>query len=132
VTGGYKMIFLSDINEWVINAKEVRKHKLPLADKWAFVEMLMEEIHGETPRKWTPFTGGYWDANFDVLSEMLGDIAVRVLTNPWSQVYEMPWGEVIIVFTRVDCGGYDAEIGIVTCPSYDEYLKAVSWETKNQ
>lgn len=138
------MIVLSNGDKWVlddsewkdagIEYKEARKGNLPITDTRESIKILCayysKDDHPDAPdfmcpRKLTNEFGGYWDANYSALSEILGDVALRELNNDWSHVYEMSWGEVIVVYEGSD-GGYDAAVFTKTFNSYEEYHKAVS------
>lgn len=76
------------------------------------------------PRKLTTKFGGYWDANFNFCSEIFGSLCEReIFVDEDLNLYLMPWGEVFVVYTGVDSGGYDAELRIRIYASKEEYNK---------
>jgi len=137
------MITLSNGDRWILGSSEWKdvgisyedacKCKIPETSKREFVEKLCKyysrgynekELNVE-PRKWTNEFEGYWDGNFNVFSEVFGDLAIRTVSNPWSRVYEMPWGDVVVVYTDVDSGGYDAAWYIEVYKNLEDYNAAV-------
>lgn len=135
------MIVLNNGDKWIIDDSEYEnmdyveacKGNVPLTEIKDFVERLCEahkydNDHREllTPRKLTDRAGcQYWDANHDVFKEVLGSIANSVRSNPWSAIYEMPWGDIIVVFIQPDCGGYDVEVAVKVYTDYWDYFNAV-------
>lgn len=132
------MIILENGDKWIIDDEELDnldydeacKGNVPFTDIKDFVERVCENHRHDnknkgllTPRKLT-FTedeeGGYWDCNFDVFKEVLGSVAVAVISNPWSTVYKMPWNDVIVVFTQ--SAGCDAETVTKKYNCYTNYL----------
>jgi len=150
------MIILSDGSKWILDASEWKnagieyeeacKGNIPITDTKEFIKALCayhseenetEESHPDAPdfmlpRKLTAGitsgSEGYWDANFNPLVEILGDVATKIISNPWSQVYEMPWGEVIVVYEGRDCGGYDTAVFTKVYNDFASYLSVVTGE----
>lgn len=134
------MIILENGDKWIIDAKEIKdmdyteatQGKVPLTNLEHFVERLCEAYRYDNqnresllPRKLTGTEEeerGYWDANFDVFSEVLGSVATITTSNPWSKVYKMPWNDVIVVFVQADGGGYDVERAVKRYDCYTDYL----------
>ncbi len=141
------MIILKDGSKWIIDEEEYqgqsedrkKKGRLPITATRKFVERLVAASDGEanaddeieteyfSPRKWTSNMGGYWDANFDAFKEILSDVAIRKLENPWSNVYEMPWGAIIVTYKKEDSGGFDVAEYTKTFENYGAYVKKVKW-----
>lgn len=134
------MIILENGDKWIIDDEEIDnldyekacKGNVSLTSLEHFIERLCEakrydNQNGELllPRKLTDQLGGYWDCNFDVFKEVLGSVAISVLSNPWSTVYKMPWNDIIVVFTQPD-GGCDVETAVKKYSCYTEYLLAVT------
>lgn len=147
------MITLKNGDKWIIDGseydgidyKEACKGNIPKTGTRDFVEKLCKARGYDNknrayiePRKlvdcetykslvppWDGEPSGYWDCNFDVFNEVLGSVAVYTKSNPWSTIYEMPWGSIIVVFQRADCGGYDVEIAVRVYDCYSDYLKDV-------
>ena len=130
------MIELSNGDKWILDDsehkdipyKEAIKGNIPLMKKREFIDQICNSVNDKCevyyiPRKLTTQMNGYWDANFDVFAEVFGDIAIKTKKLPWADIYIMPWDEVIVVYTTVDCGGYDACNGIAKYKDYDEYLE---------
>lgn len=147
------MITLSNGDKWIIDElecngidyREVRKGNIPETSIRSFIERLCKAHRYNSdigdddngyeyllPRKLTnKLSGGYWDCNFDVFAEVFGSVAEIKIANPWSNVYRMPWGKVIVVFKRPICGECDTTVKVYDC--YEDYLNAVQygWEFKS-
>lgn len=121
--------WIIDDSEWVdadIDYMEACKGNIPRTNVRDFVKKLCDDDSHDIPRKLThEFPEGYWDADFDPYKEVLGSIAVASILNPWSEVYCMPWGEVIVVYRKADGGGYDVMTAteVYKCP--EDYFAAV-------
>jgi len=127
------MIILSNGDKWITDDKEWEKPDIPYEEACEgkipettvreFVEYMCSSDYS-IPRKLIDMDGmGYWDANSDWAVEVLADAAVRKATNDWGIAYEMPWGHVIVVSYRPDCGGCDAEKVTTVLNSADEYME---------
>lgn len=140
------MITLSNGDKWVIDGSEWKdqgipyeeacKGNIPETDVRDFVSRLCsyhncedEEYNDDfiLPRKLTVRDSGkgYWDCNFNVFEEVLEHIAIASRSNPWSKIYKMEWGEVVVVFQRADSGGYDTEVVVKVYEGYEDYYEDV-------
>lgn len=135
------MITLSNGDKWIIDDsewkeagidyKEACKGNIPATDAREFIEKLIDESNdgGEyfLPRKLVDMNGsGYWNANFNPYKEVLGDTAVKAISNKWSVVYRMPWEDVIVVTVG---DGYDAVTLLTRFKNIEEYMSAVSFKS---
>jgi hypothetical protein len=136
------VIVLSNGDKWIIDDsewkeagipyEEAKEGNLPITPVEDFIKAVCDyyttdESHVD-PRKWTNRYGGYWDANFDVFKEVFSDIAGHKIENPWSTVYEMPWGKIIVVFYIPDSGGYDCQYLVEIYDNREEYMKQVTFD----
>lgn len=136
------MIILRNGDRWIIDAEEISnleyteacQGKVPLTSSEYFIERLCEAYRYDNqnhelllPRKLTGVreNRGYWDANFDVFSEVFGSVATTTTSNPWSKVYKMPWNDVIVVFMQSD-GGCGVERAVKKYNCYTDYLLDVT------
>jgi hypothetical protein len=132
------MITLSNGDKWIIDESEVDGDSkgnmpktceevcnLPETPIREFIEKLISDEY-YVPRKLTSEFGGYWNCNFDSLKEILSDVAVKILQNDFSKVYEMPWMEVLVVYKCADSGGYDVTTKVARFANREEYMKAVT------
>ena len=116
------MITLSNGDKWIIGDKEWEeadityeeaiKGNIPDTSVRGFIEELLDSEDYLLPAKLTDSMGGFWDPNFSVFKEVLGDVATRKISNNWSDVYEMPWGHIYVVYQQADNGWYDAETNL--------------------
>lgn len=133
------MITLSNGDKWItsdrewedagITDEEACKGNIPATTVREFIEKLCEDNRWCDALKLTDRYGGYWDVNFDCLSEVLGDTAVGQLHIDMMDVYEMLWGHIYVVYYRPDSGGYDAERLVKRYDSAYDYKKEVTqWQ----
>lgn len=121
------MITLPNGDKWIIDDREYkgvsnrkrRNGQLPETSIRDFIEELIDPQNHCLPRKLTKDFGGYWDCNFAPYSEILGAIAIKKIKNAFSEVYEMPWGDIL-----VNC--LDAYSAIARFSNREEYTKAVT------
>ena len=138
------MITLKNGDKWILDDLEIKgldyaeacKGNVPSTEVKDFIEKLCKNCRHDNnkselmlPRKLTKEFDGYWDCNFNPFDEVFGSVAKSVKYNPWSTVYEMPWGDVIVVFTQPDCGGYDVETVVKVYSDYWVYFDAVQIAT---
>lgn len=141
------MIILKDGSKWAFSSEFVnrqqiqippydtkegseRLHKgnIPETSIRDFVQKLIlyssdndnEEYLGR-PEKWSQRG---WDCNFNPYREVLGDIAIKKTELNAFQAYEMPWGEVLVVYQEDDC--YNTVTRIDVYPDKSNYEFAVS------
>ena len=129
------MITLSDGDKWItddsewkaagISYEEACKGNLPEITIREFIEKMYNDNENggwKIPEKLTDTNGSkHWSTNFEWTSAVLGDIAVRKSINPWSEVYEMPWGHVYVVFTKEDL--YEPGNGFERYDNVEDYMK---------
>jgi hypothetical protein len=128
VTGDIKesdMITLTNGDKWIISEKELEsvdgfRTELPPTDIKDFLEEL---LNGNClPRKLV--NNSLWDCNFDAHTEILTAIAVVKKVCDFFVVYEMAWGEIIVIYH--DQEGYDPVLRAGRFEdrrAYMEYLK---------
>lgn len=139
------MITLSNGDKWVIDNSEWQdagidyeeacKGNIPETDKRKFVERLCayhkrgsESDEYLLPKKLIfdkTFPDGYWDFNFDVFSEVFGDLATRKFSTPWCDVYTMPWAKVLVLYYVSDEDGYNSTAYVEVYDDFDQYTTAV-------
>ena len=135
------MITLKNGDKWIIDDRELEaaekagisyekacEGNLPETSVDDFVRELLDDRSSCFPRKLTDWEGGYWDCNFDPYKEVLGSLAAHTLTTDFFTAYEMPSGEVLVVYKGADSGGYDVTTKVATFASREEYMKAVSFK----
>lgn len=136
------MITLPNGDKWIIDYREIdaakaagitheeqAKGNIP---ETTMEDFLDELLHRDDHSCFLPHklvvcgATSHWFARGDPCNEVLAAIAVKSIKNAFSNVHEMPSGEVHVIYDGADLGGYDVETKVVSFASRDEYMKAVS------
>lgn len=102
----------------------VQKGNLPETPLEDFIKELLhpDEDHYRLPRKLTGAMGGHWGCNFNPYKEVFAALAIRSIKNDWSNVYEMPSGEVHVVYEAGD--GYETATKVTSFDNMVKYMKS--------
>lgn len=128
------MITLPNGDKWIIDDSELKNTVNDIVPETKIEDFLKQLLYPEEedcfiPRKYINENGGCWDANFNAHKEILEALAVNIIHVNFFDAYEMPSGEIHVVYQHSAAhDGYDVEIGVISYPNKIEYNKAVCFK----